>query len=215
MKVKWLGHACFLVTALDGTRTITDPYATSERLTYALIQEAADNVLVSHEHGDHNNVAAIKGNPQIIRMPGNHRAHNIEVLGISTYHDDTQGSQRGPNTVFVFIVDRLRLCHLGDLGHPLTPEQIEEIGALDVLFVPVGGTATIDALGATQLCDRLKPRVVIPMHYKTQKCSFPFAGVEPFLEGRARVRLVEGSESELLEGKMPPPTDTLVLEHAL
>jgi L-ascorbate metabolism protein UlaG (beta-lactamase superfamily) len=109
----------------------------------------------------------------------------------------------------------MRICHLGDLGHPLTKEQIAQIGEVDILLVPVGGYFTIDARGATQLCEQLNPRVVIPMHYRTAKCAYPIAGVEDFLKGRKEVRRVESSEVELKKEQLPSTTETVVLKHAL
>lgn len=215
MKVKWLGHACFLISSDSGIRIITDPYTVGEGINYSPIEETADIVVVSHEHGDHNNVSAIKGKPQIVKGSGTKTAKGIEFRGIATYHDEAQGKQRGKNTVFCFTVDGIRLCHLGDLGHVLTSEQTGEIGAVDVLFVPVGGFYTIDASLATRICNLLKPRVVIPMHFKTTKCAYPIAGVEDFLKDKKEVNRAGTSEIELQREKLPPATRIIVLQPAL
>lgn len=215
MKVKWLGHASFLITSQNGTRVITDPYAVGMGISYGEIRETADIVTVSHEHGDHNNVAAVSGSPEVVRDAGVQDAKGIEFTGVASFHDDAQGSERGPNTIFCFAVDGVKLCHLGDLGHPLTAEQAAEVGEVDVLLAPVGGFFTIDAGVATQIVDLLKPRVVIPMHFSTDKCAYPISGVEDFLKGKSNVRKVDGSEVELTKDELPPATEVVVLRSAM
>ena len=215
MKVKWLAHACFLITSEGGTRIITDPYATGSGLTYGEVVESAEVVTTSHDHFDHNNVGAVKGQPQVVKGVGQHTASGIEFLGVATAHDDSHGSARGPNVIFAFTVDGVHLCHCGDLGHTLTPEQVEEIGPVDVLLVPVGGTYTLDAAGALHTISLLKPRMVIPMHFKTQGCGLPIAGVEDFIKGQLSVRHVSGSEIDISSGNLPPACQTAVLTPAL
>jgi L-ascorbate metabolism protein UlaG (beta-lactamase superfamily) len=215
MKIKWLGHACFLITAKDGTRVITDPYAVGGGINYSPITETADVVVVSHDHGDHSNVSTIQGKPEVVKNSGTKTAKSIQFKGIATYHDASQGQQRGPNTVFCFTVDDIKLCHLGDLGHVLSPEQVTEIGAVDMIFVPVGGFFTIDAPVASHVCDQLKPKIVIPMHFKTPKCAYPIADVEDFLKGKKDVRRVGGSEVDLEQDKLPAATEIVLLQPAL
>lgn len=215
MKIRWLGHACFLISSESGVTIITDPYTVGEGINYSPIKEAADIVVVSHDHGDHNNVSAIKGKPEIVKGSGKKSAKGIQFRGIATCHDEAQGKQRGTNTVFCFTVDEIKLCHLGDLGHVLTTAQANEIGAVDVLFVPVGGFYTIDASAATKICDQLKPKVVIPMHFKTAKCAYPIAGVEDFLKDKKEVDRTGKSEIELVKEKLPTVTRIMVLQPAL
>lgn len=213
MKLKWLGHACFLITSDKGTRIITDPYAPQGALAYGAINESADVVTVSHDHFDHNNSGAVKGNPTVVKGAGKQQAKGIEFTGVATYHDEAQGSQRGNNVIYCFTVDGLRVCHVGDLGHVLTPEQVKALGQVDVLLVPVGGTYTVDAAGATQVVSQLNPKVVVPMHVKNAHCTFPIAPMEEFLKGKKGVRQISGSETEL---KAPPATqEILVLNPAL
>ena len=213
MKVKWLGHATFLITSDAGIRIITDPYADRPELSYGEIKESADIVTVSHEHSDHNNVAAVQGNPEVVR--GTAEVKGIEFKGIPTYHDDSEGQQRGANVIFCFEVDGIRVCHLGDLGHPLADAQMAEIGKVDILLVPVGGFYTIDAEVATQTCNALSPRVVIPMHFKNEKCAFPIAEVDKFLEGKDNVTLLGVSEAEFKQGALPNVAQIVVLKPAL
>jgi L-ascorbate metabolism protein UlaG (beta-lactamase superfamily) len=215
MKVKWLGHACFLVISKDGVRIITDPYAVGGDINYSPIEETADIVMVSHGHDDHSNVSAVRGTPEVVEGRGTKTAKGIQFRGIATYHDASQGKQRGPNTIFCFTIDDIKLCHLGDLGHVLSPGQVNEIGTVDILFIPVGGFYTIDALAASQVCDQLKPKVVIPMHFKTPKCAYPIAGVEDFLKGKKNVRKVGGSEVDFEREKLPAAPEIVLLQPAL
>jgi L-ascorbate metabolism protein UlaG (beta-lactamase superfamily) len=214
MKVKWLGHASFLITASDGTRILTDPFGDYPGLRYGPIRESAEVILVSHDHGDHVG-AKVGGNPRQISGPGDHEAGGVECKGVGTYHDTSKGKERGKNTVFCFSVDGIRLCHLGDLGHELSDSEIANIGPVDVLMIPVGGFFTIDADTATAICARIRPRVAIPMHYKTSKCDFPISGVEDFLKGKENVRELDTSEVELNPNQLPDPTEIVVLAHAL
>jgi len=214
MKVQWLGHAAFLITSEEGVRIITDPYAPDERLTYGPVDETADIVTISHEHGDHNYVAAVKGNPEVVRSPGRRQVKGIDIVGVSTFHDARRGLERGINTVLRLTVDGINVCHLGDLGHLLGEAQAEELAPVDVLLIPVGGAYTIDATVAAQVCDLLNPRVVIPMHFRNPKCDFPIADAEPFLRGCANVRRLDASEVELSKETLPASTETVVLKPA-
>ncbi len=216
MKVKWLGHASFMITSDAGTRIITDPYMTSERLTYGEIKESAGVVTVSHEHGDHNNVAAVKGNPKVVREAVPVEIKGIKFNGIPSYHDDAGGGKRGNNIIFCLEVDGIRVCHLGDLGHQLGDKEVAEVGRVDILLCPVGGNFTIDARVATEVCNKLAPKVVMPMHYRNERCSsFPVSGVDDFLMGKANVNRPDASEVEFKRGKLPTTTQIIVLKPAL
>jgi len=213
MKVKWLGHSAFVITSDTGIKIITDPYATDDRLSYGEIKESADIVITSHDHSDHNNVVAVRGNPEIVR--GTTEIKGIKFRGIPTYHDEAKGQQRGKNTIFCFEVDGVRVCHLGDLGHVLSDNQVAEMGKVDILLVPVGGFYTIDATVAGQVCDQLKPSVIIPMHYRNNKCAFPVSGVDEFLQGKKNVSRLDASEVEFKSGELPANTQIMVLKPAL
>lgn len=215
MIVKWLGHACFLITSKKGVRIITDPYGVGGGINYSPIREAADIVLVSHDHADHNNVSAVQGKPEIIKGSGAKTAKGTLFKGIATYHDASKGKVRGANIVFCFTVDDIKLCHLGDLGHMLSQSQIDEIGDVDVLFIPVGGSFTIDAAEAGRVCDQLNPKLIIPMHFRTAKCAFPIASVADFLKGKKNVRKLDSSEAELELENLPAASEIAVLEPAL
>jgi len=215
MVIKWLGHSCFLITSKKGVRIVTDPYAVGGGINYSPIREIADVVLVSHGHADHNNVSAVQGKPEVVKGSGVRTARGIQFRGVATYHDGSKGKLRGANIVFCFTVDDIKLCHLGDLGHVLSQIQMDEIGTVDVLFIPVGGSFTIDATEAGQVCDQLNPKVIIPMHFKTPKCAYPVASVADFLEGKKKVRKLGSSEAEFELENLPGGGEIAVLEPAL
>ncbi len=213
MKVKWLGHASFLITSDKGTRIITDPYAPGQALKYGEVKGPADIITTSHEHGDHNCTASVQGNPQVVKDSA--EVKEIRFKAIPTYHDDTKGSQRGNNNVFCFEVDRVKVCHLGDLGHPLTDKQVVDVGKVDVLLMPVGGFYTIDATTATGVADQIKPRVIIPMHFRNERCEFPISPVDDFLAGKKNVTKMNSSEVEFKATTLPTSTQVIVLKPAL
>ena len=138
MKIKWLGHASFLITSDAEIKILTDPYTTGGGLSYGKIQESADIVTISHEHSDHNNVATVRGNPEVVRGTITAEVKGIKFKGIPTYHDDAGGELRGNNAIICFEVDGIRVCHLGDLGHQLSDKQVAELGRIEILLIPVG-----------------------------------------------------------------------------
>jgi L-ascorbate metabolism protein UlaG (beta-lactamase superfamily) len=214
MLIKYLGHSTFLIKDKEGIRIITDPYSPTQGIHYKPVDEYADIVTVSHEHWDHNAVDSVKGNPVVIRGEGKRSVRGITISGIPTYHDSKRGRERGENTVFVFDIDGLRLCHLGDLGHKLSKEQISFIGRVDICLIPVGGYFTIDAIAAKEVIESIDPKVVIPMHFKTPSLDFPIAGVEEFIKGMERVKRVDSSEYETEQDKLPPEREIIVLRPA-
>lgn len=215
MKVKYLGHSAFLITSEKGLKIITDPYKTSPSLTYGEIKESADIVTISHEHFDHFNPAAVRGNPQVVKGAGRIVVKGIEFNGIASYHDEAKGRMRGNNIIFCFGVDGIRVCHLGDLGHLLDAGQVKEVGSVDILLIPVGGYYTIDANVATQVCNQLKPKIVLPMHYKTEKGIPGISGVDEFVKGKNNVSRQDSSEVEFKAGKLPSASQIMVLKPAL
>lgn len=218
MKIKWYGHAAFLITSDQGVKIITDPYdpgAYAENLTYGQIRDQADIVLMSHDHGDHNGIKTLPGSPQGIQGNGAKTAKGIPFTGVSTYHDPSKGSERGANTIFTFSVDGMRVCHLGDLGHGLSEKELSEIGPVDILLIPVGGYYTIDSKEATRVAEQVKPKVLVPMHYKTEKCGFPIAPVEDFLKGKSNVKRLNSSETTFSKATLPQQMEIVVFDHAL
>lgn len=218
MKLKWLGHASFLITSGDGIKIITDPYEPGYRGTvnYGPVPDEPDIVTISHEHGDHNYLAALKGNPQVIRGYGYHEAKSIQFMGHPTYHDRVKGKERGTNTIFCFTIDGVNICHLGDLGHPMDDRQIAELGQIDVLLLPTGGpAATFELEAAYDLCQRIYSHLVIPMHFKTEKCTFPRYRADDFIAGKSNAKAMDTSELELTKEKLPPGMEIIVLKPAL
>lgn len=218
MDVKWYGHASFLITTDQGTTIITDPYepgAYGGGISYGPISDEADIVTVSHDHSDHNYVAGLPGKPQVIKGAGRHEAKGIIFEGFATYHDASRGSERGENTIFTFVADGIKVCHLGDLGHILTDKEVEEIGQVEVLFIPVGGFYTIDPDEAAKVVNQLRPKLTIPMHFKTEKCNFPIVPVDQFLQGKKEVKRISDSSFSFSKKELEDGMGIVVLIAAL
>ena len=189
MKLTWLGHSCFLLEQ-DGYRIVTDPYTGVEG--YPPLSVSAHAVCCSHHHFDHDAVDAVTMLPPV-ESP-------FTVREVETCHDEQGGALRGGNTVRVFTAGGVSVAHLGDLGHQLSAEQLTAIGSVDAVLVPVGGVYTVDAAGAKAVCDALRPRCVIPMHYRHAPYGLPnVAGVEDFLAlwPAAQVRRLPGPSFEV------------------
>lgn len=214
MKVKFLGHAAFLITSDTGVRIITDPYKPGcfdGGIKYDQITEEADIVTISHEHDDHNETK-INGDPTFVKSADAKVIKDIKISGVNVYHDTSKGKERGTNIIFNMSIDRMNIVHLGDLGHDLSPEEIKGIGNVDVLFVPVGGYFTIDAKVAENVINALKPKIVIPMHFKTDKCGFPIAPIDDFVQGKEVEKI--DRELEVTKEGLPEKTTVYVLSPA-
>lgn len=175
--IKWWVQSCFSSTAEGGITVMNDPYGSPT------IEPQV--CLISHEHSDHNAIGNVPGNPVVIRSAdgvGQHEAAGITFKGVATYHDDSSGSQRGTNTVFVWAMEGIRFAHLGDLGHVLSDEQIKQIGQVDILMIPIGGGYSIDGPTAVQVAQQLSPKLILPMHYRTGTGSTFLATIDAFLE---------------------------------
>jgi L-ascorbate metabolism protein UlaG (beta-lactamase superfamily) len=220
MRVRWFGQSAFL---LVGQKTVfVDPFgdmsgaaARGIEFNYPPIEGVtADLVLVTHEHGDHNAADAVGGSPVVLRSTAGRLESPLgEVVAVASEHDDVAGTARGPNTIFCFSLDGLRICHLGDFGQPaLRPEQREAMGPVDVLFVPVGGGPTIGGVAAAELVRSLAPRLVVPMHYRTAAVNFlepPDEFLEAFGLGVQRLDTSEAVAEDLL-GTADEPTVALL-----
>ena len=189
MKLTWYGHACFRVESSEGS-VVFDAYEPTYVPGLHLPPLAADMSLSSHLHHDHYCPEAVK----LTR-----RAVGFKVGSLSVFHDDCRGKKRGENTIHILDTEGLRLVHLGDLGHPLSSEQIEALGSVDILLIPVGGFYTIDAKQAKQIVDQLNPRVVIPMHYRGDGFGFDvLAPVDDFLSlYEGTVKVLDGNSVEV------------------
>lgn len=187
MKLTWLGHACFLLEE-DGFRLVLDPYTGVEG--YPELSVEAHGILCSHGHRDHCAKECVTLLPE--------RESPFSVHTVAVCHDDQGGALRGSNTIHVISAGGTTLAHLGDLGHQLTEEQLAAVGPLDGVLVPVGGFYTIDAAAAKSVCDALKPRWIVPMHYHHPPYGLPVVGeLEPFLKQYTKVRRLPGNSLEL------------------
>jgi L-ascorbate metabolism protein UlaG (beta-lactamase superfamily) len=189
--IEYLANSCFLITSAKGVRLITDPYGTGPLDKWQSLDDRADVVLVSDDDPDDNNVTAVKGEPQIVKEAGMTNVDGIQIDGISSFHDNSSGSKLGNNTIFVFTVDGLRFCFLGDLGQALDTETISEIGKVDFLFIPVGGYDTIDGETAAKVIASLNPGTTVPMHFKVYNSEvLPLNPVDDFLIGKDNVKKI-------------------------
>lgn len=210
MDIQWFGHSCFRLRT-RGATVITDPCG--PETGYEIPRMRADIVTISHEHEDHNYCRIISGDPKILRGPGEYEVKGIFIVGISTYHDRKKGQERGKNTVFTFEMDGLRICHLGDLGHVPSQEQIEELSDVSVLLIPVGGGTTINAAQAAEIVSLLEPNIVIPMHYATKDLAMRLDSVSRFLTEMGQEGVKPQEILQVQAGSVPEETQVVLLEY--
>ncbi len=180
MTINWYGQSCFRLES-KGISVLIDPFSKEIGLRMPRLNDSI--FLVTHEHYDHNNAGGTTPEQFLIRGPGEYEKSGIHFEGIMSYHDNTQGTQRGLNTIYLVRMEDMRLCHLGDLGQSkLTDEQVEAIGDVDVLFIPVGGKYTIDGREAAEIIKQIEPKIIIPMHYKVAGLNIDIEGPQKFLK---------------------------------
>ena len=210
MEVTWLGHACFRLKGRDSV-IVMDPCPKSTG--YNIGRQQANIVTLSHDHPDHAYTDAITGPYRRLDAPGEYEIGGVMLTGVRTFHDGKRGAERGRNTAFLVEMDEVRVCHLGDLGHVPTQEQIEALSDIDVLLVPVGGKTTIDAEAASEIISQLEPKVVVPMHYGTEAAA---AGLDP-LDKFVKQMGVSATEPQakltLTKTTLPAQTQLVVLEY--
>ena len=179
LQIRWHGHSCFEIS--NDLILVTDPHdGKSIGIPTPLVK--ADLVLVSHNHFDHNSIKTVSHQKTtIVTEKRKRNFHNVDIKGIESYHDTSFGEKRGKNIIYVFRIEDITFAHLGDLGHQLEEKQIQNLGDIDILFIPVGGTYTINAQQAKELIKKINPRIIIPMHYKIEGLSLPLAPVDDFL----------------------------------
>ncbi|MGC9326948.1 MAG: MBL fold metallo-hydrolase [Candidatus Hinthialibacter sp.] len=212
MIIKFLGHSCFFIQSDNGTSILTDPYksgAYGGALTYEPIIESADIATLSHEHEDHAELNSLPNQPLVVRAEC--RTQGIVFDMVETFHDNVEGNERGGNRMILFSIDDIRIAHLGDLGHILMPEQVEKMGEIDVILIPIGGRFTIDPDEASQVIEQLHPKIAVPMHFKTDKCGFPIEDVNTFLQGKSNVKRSPTSEVVLRKEDLPQETTILYI----
>ena len=185
MQIIWKGQSCFQILSSQAknhqVRIVIDPFDESTGLRLPKME--ADLVLVTHEHKDHNNVKAIEGNPFLISGPGEYEIKDVFVQGIPSFHDTASGKERGTNTIYTIEAEDMRICHLGDLGQKeLTSDQIEKIGEIDILMIPVGGVYTISTKEAVKIMSQIEPSITLPMHYQLPKLKIKLDGIDKFLK---------------------------------
>jgi L-ascorbate metabolism protein UlaG (beta-lactamase superfamily) len=210
MEIIWLGHSCFRIKGSHAT-VITDPF--SPELGYSLGKQEADIVTVSHQHPGHSYIQGIRGEPKAITRPGEYEIGGVLIIGIKTYHDDEKGEKRGKNTAYLIQIDELSICHLGDLGHTLTTEQIAEMDNIDLLLLPVGGVSTIDAAKAAAVVRQLEPKAIIPMHYKTAALKKTLDPVDTFLKEMGIKEISSQPKSSLNKTNLPTSTQVFILDY--
>lgn len=210
MEINWLGHSCFMLKGKQAT-VITDPYPPD--LGYSLGKPTAHIVTVSHQHLGHSYTQGISGEPRLVTGPGEYEINGVLISGIATFHDRERGQQRGKNTVYVIEVDEISVCHLGDLGHVLTAEQVEEIDDVDVLLLPVGGVSTINASMAAEIVRQVEPKAVIPMHYKTEAISRELEPVGRFLKEIGVEQIDSQPKLSFTRSNLPASTQVFLLDY--
>ncbi len=210
MEIVWLGHSCFRIKGKEAS-LITDPFP--KNLGYTLGRVTADVVTVSHAHPGHSFVEGISGEPKVLRRPGEYEIGNILINGLVTYHDEEHGAKLGKNVVYLMEIDQVLICHLGDIGHILTPDQVGELSGVEVLLIPVGGKSTLDGAAAAKTVRLLEPRLVIPMHYKTPATTLDIEPVDRFLKEMGLKTLEPQQKVMVTKSTLPPTTQVVLLEH--
>lgn len=214
VEVIWKGHACFELRS-DELTIVNDPFKGIPELTDPKAE--ADIVLCSHSHFDHNNADAVKKNGAEVleEFVGSKILKGIEIKGVGTYHDDEKGGARGKNSVYVYTFEGVTFCHLGDLGHDLSSEEVNSIGKVDVLFIPVGGHFTIGPTAATSIVSKLNPKIVFPMHYRAPMMGGIFLNLHPvedFIEGKANTKRIDGPSTQITKDTLPDDTTYVLLK---
>ena len=215
-RVQWFGQAFFQLTSSSGVRVVIDPFDNTF-FNYPVPKGLeADVLLVTHEHNDHCNVGIIGGSPLVCRSGkgvGRFERAGVTVTGTAAFHDENHGAERGPDTIYSFALDGVRFCHVGDLGCLLTGGQIENIGPVDVLLLPVGGFFTLEVAKLDKLVAQLNPRIVVPMHYKTRYTpKLPIVSVDEFLRGKSNVKRLGSAACAIGRADLPARQEIWVFE---
>lgn len=215
MDILPLGLSSFKLRGKQAT-VVTDPYNSSVVGLKFPKNVEANIVTVSHDHSDHSEVSAVSGSPFVITGPGEYEIKDIAVIGISTFHDDVKGQERGKNTMYRIVIDGIKIGHLGDLGHLLSSAQVDELNGVDILFIPVGGVYSLDAVKASQVIADVEPRIVIPMHYAVPglhpKTYSELAPVATFLKQMSKESVVSVPKLSITKDKLPLTMEVVVLE---
>ncbi|HTY81421.1 MAG TPA: MBL fold metallo-hydrolase [Dehalococcoidales bacterium] len=208
MDINWLGLSCFRIRGSQAI-IITDPFPPESG--YALGKQTADIVTVSHQHANHNYVQGVSGPPRIVKGPGEYEISGVLVLGVPTYHDAVKGQSRGKNTAYMFEIDGVTICHLGDIGHVIEDRTLEDLGKVDILMLPVGGVTTITASMAAETIRKIEPKVVLPMHYKTPGSKLELEPLEAFLKEMGQATVEPKPKLNINKNNLPLTMQVTVL----
>ncbi|MDQ3098469.1 MAG: MBL fold metallo-hydrolase [bacterium] len=209
MDISWYGQSCFKLKGKNAS-IVVDPYD-PETVGLKKLKVSGDILAITHQHEDHNNKDAVEGDPFIIEGAGEYEVKGITIHGIQSFHDAKEGKERGLNLVYTIELDGVNVCHLGDLGHELTTAQLELIGDVDILLIPVGGVYTIDAAEAVKVIAQIEPHVIIPMHYKVSDSS-KLGTLEEFLKVFGKGKVEPVSKYSVSKDKLPEGEEVVVLE---
>ncbi len=187
---------------------VTDPYDKSIGLKPPNFE--ADVVTISHNHYDHNNHKALRGNPFVVDCAGEYDIKGVMIQGVDSYHDEKEGKDRGKNIMYRIEMDDISLAHLGDLGHALDDKQLEVLNAVDILMIPVGGTYTLDAKKAVEVFSQIEPRIIIPMHYSIKGLKEKIEGVDNFVKEMG-LKPTEEEKLKISKKELPQEGTELVI----
>lgn len=201
LQIRWHGHSCFEIT--NDVILVTDPHD-GKSIGIHAPTVSGDIILISHDHYDHNSIKTVeKDDSKVITDERKRTVANIDIKGIESFHDECHGEKRGKNIIYKFTMNGITFCHLGDIGHEIDEEIAQKIGDVDILFIPIGGTFTVDANQAWNIIDKIKPKIAVPMHYKIGGLSLPITGIDPFLERNKYKILKVGNEIDIEKEDLP------------
>ncbi len=210
MEIVWLGHACFRIRGREAT-VVTDPCPPATG--YAIGKPTADIVTISHNHDNHSYLKAIAGSPTVLITPGEYEIHGAFITAISTFHDAEKGAERGKNLAFVIEMEDIKVCHLGDLGHAPSAEQVEQMVGSDILLIPVGGGSTIDGGQAAEIANMLDAKLVVPMHYRTETSKDKeMDTAERFLKEMQVTKVEPQAKLSVNRSAIPSDTQVVILD---
>ena len=215
-KINWAGQSCFQISVSNSrdhsAEIVIDPF--DEEIGLKVPNFSADILLITHQHHDHNNIKAVKGTPFLIDGPGEYEVKEVFIKGIPAFHDDKEGKEKGANTIYTIKAEGLIFCHLGDLGQKqLADEQLEKIGNVDILMIPVGGQFTISSQEAQRIVSQIEPKIVIPMHYQLPKLKIKLDDVNKFLKVMGKNSIVPQDKLTIKSGALPKNgTEVVILQ---
>ncbi|MEI7553664.1 MBL fold metallo-hydrolase [Candidatus Chlorohelix sp.] len=209
-EITWLGHNCFRLRSREAT-IVADPY--SKRLGYDFGRPRADIVTISRHGDSYGFVEAVKGEPKVILGPGEYEINEVFITGIGSYADMEKGKLRGKNTIYVFELEGMSICHLGTLGHPLTAEHLELMSRIDILMVPIGNQGTITVNQASEIISEIEPHIVIPMHYRVEGLDAELDDISRFSKEMGIQDISPQEKLTVKPSDLPEGTKVIVLDH--